>query len=132
MILVMDPPQCSKNDIGSSVSDAQTIEITFLHSSLVHVDALRAANFMNQMVDADSPGNASIHSAFAAMALAVSAKRTLTCKFRIGFKVDATRMKIVHTELNMDGQSETKTKAIYIVAPELQENATNNCQHLEL
>jgi hypothetical protein len=41
-------------------------------------------------------------------------------------------MKIVHTELNMDGQSETKTKAIYIVAPELQENATNNCQHLEL
>jgi hypothetical protein len=50
------------------------------------------------------------------MALAVSAKRTLTCKFR-----------------NME-QSETKTKAIYIVAPELQENARtaiSNCSEAQ-
>lgn len=113
------------------VIEAQTIELTFPDANLASDQAMRMAAFVNEKILRDE-GNATTLKAFASMAAEDTHGRTFTCKFRIGFKVDATRMKLITTELPIGANGVNKSRAIIIIAPEMQENVANSGQVLEL
>jgi hypothetical protein len=131
-ILLKNAPPCESAEVASNVIEAQTIELTFPDANLASDQALRMAAFVNEKILREETGNATTLKAFASMAAEDTHGRTFTCKFRIGFKVDATRMKLITTDLPIGANGVNKSRAIIIIAPELQENVANSGQVLEL